>query len=228
MGTRAIAVVLGLVVPLAASSHGKPPKPRASPFEIASIRVENNATDGDTEVVITAKGGDEGFRYFTVYSPDGRNVAALFSLDRSVRGQREILFESPEPPGDAILASYPEGSYRFRGQTHEGEWFSGSAKLSHGLPPGATILWPIDEGTVGADALTIQWSAVPGVAQYLLELENESASPEQVLSFNLPPTATSFEVPASALTPGADYQLSIGTVAPNGNVVFVEIGFQTQ
>ena len=83
------------------AKHPKPPKP--SEFENAEIRVEQNATDGDTEVVIFAKGGDDGFRHFRVTSPDRRIVVATYSLDRTVRGQRELLFESPEPPGEAIL-----------------------------------------------------------------------------------------------------------------------------
>jgi hypothetical protein len=76
-------------------------------------------------------------------------------------------------------------------------------------------------------SLTIEWTPVPGVAQYLLELENESADPEQALSINLPGDVTAFEVPAALLVPGAQYQVGIGTVAPNGNIVFVENAFLT-
>jgi hypothetical protein len=90
----------------AAARHSRP-KP-ISEFEDAEIRVERNATDGDTEVVIFAKGGDEGFRYFTVRSSDRRHIVQFHGSDP---GQRELLFESPEPPGDAILAAYPEGAY---------------------------------------------------------------------------------------------------------------------
>lgn len=202
--------------------------PKPSEFENAEIRIEQNATDGDTEVVIFAKGGDDGFKHFRVGSPDRRIVVATFSLDRSVRGQRELLFESPEPPGEAILAAYPEGRYRFDGVTHSGERFAGTASLSHELPPATVILSPADGASIPPGALLIQWSPVPGAAQILLELENESADPEQVLTFNLPADATSFEVPAALMTAGASYQLSIGTVAGNGNRVFVEVGFETQ
>src|SRR5687768_12634746 len=65
------------------SAYAKHPKP--SDFENAEIRVEQNATDGDTEVVIFAKGGDDGFKHFRVRSPDRRTVVATFSLDRTVR-----------------------------------------------------------------------------------------------------------------------------------------------
>ena len=208
------------------AKHPKPPTP--SEFENAEIRVEQNATDGDTEVVIFAKGGDDGFRHFRVTSPDRRMVVATYSLDRTVRGQRELLFESPEPPGEAILAAYPEGRYRFDAVTHQGERFAGIARLSHQLPPATVIVSPADGATIPAGPLLIQWSAVPDAVQILVELENESADPEQVLTFNLPADAASFEVPAALMTPGANYQLSIGTVAGNGNRVFVEVEFETE
>jgi hypothetical protein len=136
------------------SAYAKHPKPREpSEFENAEIRVEQNATDGDTEVVIFAKGGDDGFKHFRVGSPDRRIVVATFSLDRTVRGQRELLFESPEPPGEAILAAYPEGSYRFDGVTHKGERFAGTARLSHELPPATVILSPADGASIGSGPL---------------------------------------------------------------------------
>ena len=82
-----------------------------SPFEEASLIVEQNATDGDTEVVIFGVAGDEGLRLLRIKSPDGRKVATLLAPDPTTLGIREFLFESPEPPGEAILAAYPEGRY---------------------------------------------------------------------------------------------------------------------
>jgi len=229
MRAQSAIVLLTVTLMTSASAYAKHPKPpKPSEFENAEIRVEQNATDGDTEVVIFAKGGDEGFKHFRVGSPDRRTVVATFSLDRTVRGQRELLFESPEPPGEAILAAYPEGRYSFDGVTHRGEWFAGTARLSHELPPASVILSPADGASIPAGPLLIQWSAVPDAAQILLELENESADPEQVLTFNLPAHATSFEVPTALMAAGASYQLSIGTVAGNGNRVFVEVGFETE
>ncbi len=221
-------VFLAVAAPAGFALAHPPHKPPASEFENADIHVERNATDGDTEVVIFAKGGDDGFAQFSVRAPDGRNIVRTSSHDRSVMGQRELLFESPEPPGDAILSGYPEGVYRFKGVTHRGERFAGNATLSHEMPHGTTILSPPADATVPAGALAIEWSAVPGVQQYLLELENESADPEQALTFNLPPGATRFEVPAALIASGAEYQLAIGTVGANGNIVFVEVTFETQ
>ena len=216
-------ILVGVALSTPVAGHPKP-KP-ASEFANAEIRVERNATDGDTEVVIFAKGGDDGFRYFTVRSPDGRHVVQTYGPDL---GQRELLFESPEPPGDVVLSTYPQGTYHFKGFTPDGTRFASTARLSHELPPQAVILSPQDGATIPADTLLIQWSAVPGAAQILVELENESADPEQVLTYNLPPEATSFEVPAALMTPGASYLVSIGTIGENGNRVFVEVEFQTQ
>ena len=225
--TTAVLVACGCSVSVGAAAKHPRPKP-VSPFEIAEIRVEANATDGDTEVVIVAKGGDDGFRHFSVRAPDGRYIVSTYSFDPTVKGQRELLFESPEPPGEQILAAYPRGIYRFTGQTHEGERFVGTARLSHLLPPVAVITHPAHESKIPLASLIVEWAPLTGVSQILLELENESADPEQVLTYNLAPTATRFEVPAELLAPGASYQLSIGTVAANGNRVFSEIEFETQ
>lgn len=197
-------------------------------FEFATINVEQNATDGDTEIVITAKPGDEGLKFLTIHAPGGRTVGQVFSLDRTIMGLREFVFESPEPEGETILAAYPEGVYTFVGMSTTGERFKSRARLSHRLPAATTIINPIEDSEVVADSLTIQWSAVPGVREYILEFENESADPEQSLRVNLPPDQTSFDVPAAMLVPGADYQVGVATVSENGNVVFVEVSFSTE
>jgi hypothetical protein len=177
---------------------------------------------------MAATGGDDGFRIFSIRSPEGRVVVATFSLDPTIGGQRELAFESPEPPGEAILAAYPEGVYRFYGETHGRERFAGNARLSHELPPAAVILSPQEGVSVATGPLLIQWSALPSVAQIIVELENESVDPEQSITFNLPPEATSFEIPAAMLTAGSSYQLGIGSVSDNGNRVFVEVAFETE
>ena len=96
------------------------------------------------------------------------------------------------------------------------------------MPPQTVVLSPAHESTVPVAPLLIQWSEVPGAQQMLLELENESVDPEQSLTFALSPQTTSFEIPAPLLVPESSYQLSIGTVAENGNKVFVEIEFETE
>jgi hypothetical protein len=219
----AIAATLTLSVSHAGNNRRKPP----SEFEFVRINVEQNATDGDTEVVISAKAGDEGLHTFLIKTPDRRHVAHVLSLDRSVMGLREFVFESPEPAGEAILAAYPEGTYTFTGISSIGERFRGQAVLSHQLPPAVTILHPADDAVVSQAALTIQWSPVTGIREYVVEFENESADPEQILKVNVPASQTSFEIPSSMLVPGASYQVGVWTVGTNGNITVVEVSFST-
>ena len=104
---------------------------------------------------------------------------------------------------------------------------SSTARLSHLMPEATVILAPLAQAEVPVSDLLIRWSPVPGVSQYLLELENESADPEQSLTVNLPAVATSFLVPAAWLAADSNYQIGLATVAPNCNVVFVEETFRT-
>ena len=225
---RTASVVLATIACTALDAAAGDPSPKTpDPFEVATINVEQNATDGNTEVVMTALAGDEGLRVLRIRTPDGRLVVKARSPDPTVMGQREFAFESPEPEGEAILAAYPEGWYTFKGVSVTGERFRSRARLSHQLPAATVILHPAQDAEVGADSLTIQWSAVPGSAQYVIELENESADPEQVLTFNVPSSQTEFEVPPSLLVPGADYQVGIAVIGSNGNVIVTETTFTT-
>ncbi len=201
----------------------------ASPFEEASMIVEQNATDGDTEVVIFGVASDEGLRLLRIKSPDGRKVATLLAPDPTTLGIREFLFESPEPPGEAILAAYPEGRYVLYGESVSGEVFRSVLTLSHDLPAPVTILHPADEAELPAgEPLVIRWSKVPGIAEYVIEFENETEDREQALTINLPPNRTSYRIPGNLLPAGGEFQIGIHTVAENGNIVAVESTFTTE
>jgi hypothetical protein len=219
LGLLAVTAVAGASGP----QSGEPP----TPFEEASIIVEQNATDGDTEVVIAGIAGDEGLRYLAIKSPGGQRMTTLIA-DRATPGMREFLFETPEPPGEAVLAFYPEGKYVLRGVSTTGEVFRSVVTLSHQLPAPATILHPADEAEVPArQPLIIRWSAVPGIEEFVLEFENESEEREQSITINLAPNVTSYRIPASLLPPGGEFQIGIHTVAESGNIVAVESTFTT-
>jgi hypothetical protein len=221
------------ILVLASTSIGFAGEGRATPhrwaseFAVATIVVERNATDGDTEIVISVVPADEGLKYLSIRAPNNRAVVDVFSLDRRVLGLREFDFESPEPPGDAILAVYPQGTYKFSGLSVAGEWFYGEAILSHLMPAEPVITSPAAESEIPAGALHIAWSAQPGLRKIVIELENESVDPEQVLSVELPANATSFDVPAAFMLPGSQYQVGIAAVGENGNITVVETIFTT-
>lgn len=196
-------------------------------FEDATIRVERNATDGDTEIVLTAKPlTDHGLVQFAVVSPHWRKVVEVEAPPRS-KGLREFLFETPEPAGSAILQQYPEGTYLLFGTAANGQRFVGSAGLSHELPGETTIVSPVQGSLIAPGSLTIRWAAVPNAVQYLVEFENESADPEQSFSFVVGGDITSFAVPSALVAPSSEFQVGVGTVHENGNVVFVESTFST-
>ena len=218
---------LALAVATAVAAAAETERTPTSEFEEAAMYVEQNATDGDTEVVIAGTAGDDGLRLLQIRWPD-RKVMATLLADRTTLGMREFHFESPEPPGEAVLAAYPEGRYTLVGVATSGERFRTVLTLSHDLPPESTILSPAENVVVPARVpLTIQWSQVPGIERFVLEFENESADPEQALTLDLPPGATSFRIPARLLPAGSEFQIGIHSVAENGNVVVVESAFTT-
>lgn len=215
----------GLALAGAAAVAAATPPP--TEFEEATMYVEQNATDGDTEVVISGTAGDEGLRRLFIKSPTRERMTTLLA-DDATPGMREFHFETPEPPGEAVLAFYPEGKYVLLGISTSGERFRTVLTLSHELPPAVTILHPAEDAEVPAgQALVVRWSAAPGIEQFILEVENESADPERALTINLPPNVTSFRVPASFLLAGSEFQVGIHTVADNGNIVAVESAFTT-
>jgi len=196
-------------------------------FEDATIRVERNDTDGDTEIVLTAKPlTDKGLARLTVLSPQWRKVVETDAPNRT-QGLREFLFESPEPEESQILRSYPAGTYLYFGTATDGQQFVGSATLSHELPGAPVIISPVEASAISPGALVISWAAVPDAAQYIVEFENESADPEESFSFIVGADTTSFAVPGTIVSPSSDYQVGVASVHENGNVVFVETTFST-
>lgn len=196
-------------------------------FSVASINVERNATDGDTEIVISVVPGDDGLKFLTLRAPNKRTIFESFSLDRSVLGMREFNLESPEPPGSAILSAYPQGVYQFTGRSVTGEWFRSEVRLSHLMPAEPVIMLPTEGSEVPVGPVRIEWSDVPGLQKVVVEIENESVDPEQVMTAELPAGATSFEVPASFIQAGGEYQIGVAAVGMNGNITVVESTFTT-
>jgi hypothetical protein len=201
--------------------------PTAVPFEVASVHFEQNATDGDVEVVFQVKGGDEGLVSLTVTAPNGRTVVDFTAPDASTLGMRQFRFESPEPQDTASLAAaYPEGVYVFSGATASGARLRGQSTLSHRLPPPTSFLRPgTDARGVAISGLEIAWAPVEDLAAYIVYVEQDELNLN--LTARLPGTVTTFVVPDGFLFPGTTYQLGIGTVTDEGNTSFVETEMTT-
>jgi hypothetical protein len=196
-------------------------------FSKAQIHLEQNATDGDFEVVLEANSGGEGLEKFTVIAPDGRKVVDYTASGAPILGMRQFLFETPEPNDMKIIRSgYPEGVYTLAGLTPSGLKLTGKATLTHRLPPAVTLLTPKPEAeNVPLKNLRITWTPVKNVAAYILYLEQPDLNFE--ITARLPGSATAFAVPDGLLSPGMGYSLGIGTVSEEGNTSFIETTFAT-
>jgi hypothetical protein len=216
---RILAGLIGLLA-IAPGAH-------AGEFEEAKVRFEQNATDGDVEVVFEVNGGDEGLARLVVTGPDGRTVADFNAPDTSTLGLRSFSFESPEPEDvDAMKRAYPEGAYVFSGRNLSGAELRSTASLSHALPKPAAISRPARGARdVPVTGLEIAWTKAPGAVGYILELEQDALGFK--LTTTLPGSAVSFPVPDGLLQPGKRYQVGVGTVQEGGNVSFVESSFRT-
>ena len=197
------------------------------PFSVANVHFEQNATDGDMEVVFQAQGGSEGLEKLTVVSPDGSTIIDFKAPESSTLGIRQFRFESPEP-GDteSLKSGYPEGEYSFSGATPSGNMFEGKSTLRHKLPATTRFLTPEEDAEdVEINGLVITWTPVKDIAAYQVYIE--LSEPELSLTVRLPGSATQFVVPDGFLLPGYEYQLGIGTIAEDGNASFVETSFTT-
>lgn len=200
----------------------------ATRFPVASVHFEQNATDGDVEVVFKAKGGADGLAHLKVVSPDGRTVIDFTAPDPSTLGIRQFGFESPEPADvNGLKAAYPEGVYEFTGTTNAGAAFVGRSTLAHRLPAVVKFRTPAPEAEdVPTEDVEISWTAVAGVAFYIVEVEQDELGTK--IEAVLPSTLTAFAVPNGFLTRGKEYQLGIGSVTEEGNISFVETSFSTR
>lgn len=199
----------------------------AIPFAAATVHFEQNATDGDVEVVFEVKGGQAGLSKLDVISPDGRKVIDFTAPDASTLGIRQFSFESPEPKDiESLKSAYPEGMYTFAGTTLSGRKLTGQSRLNHSLPSTATIIQPVPHGGgVVADEVTITWSPLKNITGTIIEIQQDELGVS--IKAKLPGSANAFTVPAGFLAPGKEYELAIGTVSEDGNIVFVETTFTT-
>jgi len=203
------------------------PAGESQPFELARVQFEQNATDGDVEVVFEAQAGVEGLASLVVKGPDGRTAVNVTAPDTSTMGIRQFRYESPETKDAASLkGAYPEGVYTFTGVTVSGKRFEGSSTLSQQVPsPGAFLQPAADAENVSVHGLVLKWSPVSDVAAYIVSIEQEEL--QVSITARLSASATSFAVPDGFLAPGTKYIIGLGAVTKSENATYVEAEFTT-
>ena len=214
-----------LLLPGAASAP--PAASTAARLEAATVVFEQNATDGDVEVVFEAKGIQEGLVKLTVTAPNGHKVVDFVSREPGAIGMRQFRFESPEPKDvNSLKVAFPEGDYAFSGTSSSGAALQGRATLRHTLPPTAAFVRPAaDAENVALKGVSLGWTPVKGAAGYEVYVEQERLGTS--VTARLPGSSSSFSVPDGFLAPGTEYTMGIGTIASNGNASYVEASFKT-
>jgi hypothetical protein len=178
----------------------------------------------------------EGWQSVRLIDPRGRRVFEVLTRG-SVRrtGVTELFFESEEPsldelPLEEFLARFPEGEYRFRGVTVDGELLAGVATLTHAIPDGPVLISPA-EGAVEDPAHTVvAWEPVadpPGSSIVEYEVIVERADLLRVFSVHVPATVTSVTVPPEFLEPGKPYKFEVLAIEAGGNQTLSESFFET-
>lgn len=237
MGKRAVVVVgVAAMVPavlggLALSAPGADAHRTGIPFDDGTLNIEVNSTDGDAGIQLFLDG--EPWRSVEIRAPDGRKLVDVDATGRLKDfGLTELFSESNEPPFEELpleefLTRFPEGEYRLSGTTVEGERLSGTATLTHAIPPGPAIVAPEEDAVVPPDALVVEWEQVeePGIDIIGYQVVVEREDPLRVFQVDLPATATSVTVPAEFLEPDTEHKVEVLAIEASGNQTITEVGF---
>jgi hypothetical protein len=213
----------------AALALGQPGEAANRPATLAeaTLIIEVNGTDGDAGLQFFLDG--QPWRSMTISDPKGRTVLDIDAEGRLENwGLTELFSESNEPPFDQVplsefKARFPEGIYRFAGETIEGKRVVGSARLSHDMPDGPTITAPAADGTVDRKGVVARWNAPPeppgiDIAGYRVIVTRED--PLRAYQVELPASARRVPVPAAFLERGTEYELEIQAIEESGNWTF--------
>jgi hypothetical protein len=211
------------VVPAPAEARREPP----TPFEDARLELEFNATDGDAGFQVFADA--EEWKEFEIFRPDGRRMVDLKATGVLKEfGLSELFAESSEPPFtempfDEFKALFPEGNYRFEGETIDGRELSSLVPFSHTVLAAPQFTAPADGGTLPVANAVIQWAPVAGAVDYEVIVTRED--PLRVLDVTLAPEDTRLTVPPEFLDAGVGYQIEVHASDVSGNRIFSQVGF---
>jgi hypothetical protein len=212
-------------------------KPGAAPvpFKAASLIVETNATDGDAGLQVFLD--HEPWKSIAISRPDGTKI-----LDVKTRnvlesyGLTELFSESSEPPFtefplEEFMKLFPEGEYKFVGETIDGVKMQSTVTLTHDFPAGPEIVSPEEDSTVSRGALVVRWEPVTepaGIQIVGYQVVVSRESPERVFEADMPATATELRIPAEFLEPGVEYKVEVLAIEVSGNQTLTEITFSTR
>ncbi|MCI0452652.1 MAG: hypothetical protein L0Z51_09745 [Candidatus Latescibacteria bacterium] len=214
--------------PSAPSSAAGPPSTfeeagGSMPFEEAQIFLEFNSTDNDAGIQVFVDG--EPWKELEIVDRRGRELLEIEASGGMKKlGLTELRFEGAEPEPDEVLDAFPAGEYRFRGRAVERFRLTGSATLSHDMPP-APEFSPSDGEVVDPDNVVIEWTLLGGVDRYQVIVENDATG--MSMEVTVSSSTSSLHVPPTFLEPNTEYKAEILAIAPNGNRTITESTFVT-
>ena len=195
----------------------------ATPFADAALFFELNSTDNDLGLQLFLDA--PGWRRVRVFDPSRTEIALFAASGRLGRlGITELRLESEEPSPQEVLALFPEGQYRFRGRTVDGQQLASNVTLSRDLPPAPTFT-PSGGVELDRDDVVVEWNA-PGAET--VEIIIESDELEHTLDVVLGAETRRLKVPRQFLTPGQEYKIEILSIAENGNRTLAESTFRVR
>jgi hypothetical protein len=237
MQTSRRIVALGAALALATTPSAASPGRAPLEFDVAQIRIEKNATARDAGIQMLLDAED--WKRVAIYLPHGgpRIVQVRASSSVGRIGVTELFFESAEPsledlPLKDLLRMFPEGRYRLVGETADGREMIGTARLTHDIPAGPTVITPEEGVVTQVDDTHIDWEPVVkpvGIEIAGYQVIVELPEPLRVFSVDLPASVTSVTVPPEFLRPGTEYKLEILAIARGGgrNQTITESSFTT-
>ncbi|UCF88830.1 MAG: hypothetical protein JSV70_00830 [bacterium] len=212
----------------------------AIPYSATKIIIEVNSTDGDAGIQIFLDG--EGWSELEITDPNGAEILDIEAEGSiGMQGITELFFESAEPSFDEqsleeLFELFPEGKYRFRGETVDGQPLKGKATLTHAIPAGPIILSPEEGEVVDPGDVVIFWDPItdplPGtwvpvdIAGYQVIVEREEPT-VLVFRVDLPATAAQVTVPWEFLEAGTTYKVEVLAIEESGNQTITESEFET-
>lgn len=225
-------IVAGLLAATSARMIAVATKAKPIEFKKATLIVETNATDGDAVLQVFLD--HEPWRSIAIYKPDGNLILDVVTRGELADGLTELFSESSEPPFtefpfEEFKDLFPEGRYKFVGETIDGVAMQSYVTLTHNIPAGPEITAPEEDATVPRDEVRVEWEPVTEPAGIHVTgyrvIVTRDAAPERVFSADLPSGATSLNVPAEFLDAGVDYKVEVLAVERGGNQTLTEIVF---
>lgn len=205
--------------------------------EIEEVRLffEYNYTDEDLGLQLEL--GAEPWKYLKIYDPDGDKILEVEGKNTlKDLGLSDLCFESNEPSFDEmsyeeILASFPEGEYRFVGRTIEGDKLVGTAELTHDIPDAPVISSPEEDEEIDPSDFEVSWLPVTTPSGIQIEAYQVivTNTDDEFFRYDVrvPGDRTSLTVPEDFFEAGMEYELEVLAVEESGNQTISRLLFTT-